>query len=71
MIAAFRARISAAFRELMKSRVFAAVAADMPNAIAQLDDAFQASVVIRELGEELTDGELFARHDSFDLRVFS
>src|SRR5208282_695050 len=52
-----RARKGVAAGELVKGPLTPARLADMPQAVADFHDVSQASVIVREPGEELTDRE--------------
>jgi hypothetical protein len=55
MIAALRARIGAALRELVERRISVALDADMPQPVADIHDPLEASIIGWEPGEELLD----------------
>ena len=63
MVAALRARVGAPLGDLMIGRIFAALRADVTQSVTDIHDLNQASVIIRELGEEFLDRKGLDRTD--------
>lgn len=68
VVAASGARVGRARGEAMEGRVLAALLADVTQAVSDIHDVSQAGIVIRELAEEVFDGEL-GRHGRVALRL--